>query len=155
MMDGKRFPRGTVACHADDQEWEQNCQTLMGIKSGVFSREPLPGQIALSRYETALRRAHAEHPPTSVFITTVDNKGAPARHEVLAPGEAIVFGRHDRAQLKHSSRDVSLRHIAVAVGHWRCGKRFPNAKSFRGSPPGVPCARSRLARRAVIELPRW
>ena len=114
-MDDKIFPRGSGFAQAPwSNGEEQNGRTMVWFAGGVFCREPLPGQIALARYESALRRAAREHARDRTFVAVVDSDGSLTRHQVIEPGEALVFGRHEQARLRHPAEDVSLRHIAVA-----------------------------------------
>lgn len=114
-MDEEKFARGTSAV-AKRQSKKRNSKTrIVPVIGGVFSREPLGGQIALARYEAMLRIAAQDHPRDHVFVAAVDSDGRKSRHAVLAPGDSIVFGRHDRAGLQHQSDDLSLRHLAIAA----------------------------------------
>jgi hypothetical protein len=113
-MDEEKFARGTFAA-VERQNKKRNSQTrVVPVLGGVFSREPLGGQIALARYEAMLRIAAQDHPRDHVFVAAVDSDGRKSRHAVLAPGDSIVFGRHDQAGLRHHSDDLSLRHLAIA-----------------------------------------
>tara|TARA_R110002073_G_scaffold245044_10_gene407659 strand:- start:7974 stop:8849 length:876 start_codon:yes stop_codon:yes gene_type:complete len=62
-----------------------------------------------------LREAAATHARDRVFVVFIDSDGSSSQSRVLEPGESIVFGRHDEARLHHTSMDVSLRHVAIAV----------------------------------------
>ncbi len=115
-MDQEKFAHGTAAAVARPPKKKRNCKTrVVGVVGGVFSREPLGGQIALARYEAALRIAAQDHPRDRVFVAVVESDGRKTRHEVLAPGDSLVFGRHEKARLHHNSEDLSLRHLAIAV----------------------------------------
>ncbi len=89
--------------------------TMVHHVGGVFAREPMTGAIALTRYEAALREAAASHERDRVFVVFIDSDGSKSESRLLAPGESIVFGRHEQARLHHTSMDVSLRHVAIAV----------------------------------------
>ncbi len=115
-MDGEKFARGTRAEEARPQSKSVNQRTVVNdVVGGVFARAPLGGQIALARYEAALRISAQEHPRDRVFVAVVDSDGRKTRHEVMRPGDSLVFGRHEEAGLHHDSADISLRHLAIAV----------------------------------------
>tara|TARA_R110002073_G_scaffold336544_1_gene535012 strand:+ start:2604 stop:3623 length:1020 start_codon:yes stop_codon:yes gene_type:complete len=113
-MDDDRFASGTGSASGPQKKTE-NARTMAGFTGGVFAREPMSGAIALTRYESALRDAACVHARDRVFVAFIDSDGSNSQSRVFAPGESIVFGRHEQARLHHSSMDVSLRHVAIAV----------------------------------------
>ena len=111
-MDEEEFARGSGFAAGPTSK---NARTMLHMAGGIFLREPMAGAIALTRYESALRQAAREHARDRVFIVMIDSDGSSSEHRVLAPGESIVFGRHEQARLRHESMDLSLRHVAIAV----------------------------------------
>lgn len=109
-MHDQRFAGGT-----ESPQLVQNNRTLMNLAGGVFTREPMRGPAALSRYENALRQAVLHNSGNRVFVAVLDSDGSSSHHTIMSPGESLVFGRHHQAGLWHDSEDVSLRHLALAV----------------------------------------
>ncbi len=111
-MSDSEFARGTRV--AGETIWPNN-RTRVACVGGVFVRSPLVGLAAMERYELWLRKAVLQCPRDHVFVAMIDSNGSAAKSQVLAPGESVVFGRHEQVGLQHYSQDVSLRHVAVAV----------------------------------------
>jgi hypothetical protein len=102
------FPRGTRRA----PEPSDNPGTVF---ASVADRPllPLEPASAFGAFAQPLRVC-ARDSRERIFVAITED-GRTCRHQLLAPGEVAIIGRHSRCDLRVSDPSLSLRHLAVAV----------------------------------------
>jgi hypothetical protein len=94
----------------------RNPCTIVIPGTGAFARPAGDIEQAFAQIVPRLVSAQSTM-PHGALVAAVDHDNTVIGSVLLGPGEAITIGRHSECRLRLPDNDISLRHLAVHLGH--------------------------------------